>query len=209
MTSVTTAPTPPEPPPTPDDVSAARTAKARSRFVGDVILSLAGDIGGQKAGCSQPFAGWWDIFKDGTRAFHEATHVIIGLRVCGLDPLFATVEPCRGADDKKFGGIAVFGSTTHVPAAGEPLTFEAGIDTDRAAAKACYALAIIQPPYGWQSAVRIYHQLRAETIRQVNQHWAEIVVLARELSIRRTLRAEEIAAVLAGEVTPPVRGERI
>jgi hypothetical protein len=140
----------------------------------------------------------WRVLRtpEELRSFHEAGHGVLqylhGQHVWRLSIIIN-----RGVrvGDGVSGGFAAAGDTTEPPADWAPPSGAVENDVQRAA-RACLVLSNFEPPYGWRSALRIAHRLRAQTRDLVHRHWPLVARLAAELAEHGELNHLQIARIL-------------
>lgn len=130
------------------------------------------------------------------RAHHESGHAIVtwclGQHVWKLS--IVTDESVRMGKNGFSGGFCRGGATPEPPGV---IEHSERPETDlRQAARACSALALTEPPYGWRAALRIGKRLRARTRGLVDHHWPLLARLAAELEEHRELDHVQIARIL-------------
>ena len=138
----------------------------------------------------------WKVWCHGATAWHEAGHVTAD-HLLGLYPWRASIVENRSV--KVGTGIMIgFASAGSEPEPPADFALPTELQTDRRTiAKCCWALSLIEPRPGWQTARQIMRRLRAETRELLQQNWPLVVRVAEALSEHETLDHRQLAAILS------------
>jgi hypothetical protein len=165
-------------------------------FAAAARIYLAGNIAVRRAlRGSEP--GWRRMLTQREmRAFHESGHVLLQyLHGQFVWRVSIAIDAGVRVGDGISGGFTDAGSTPEPPADWAPPSGARETDVQRAA-RACLVLSNFEPPYGWRSALRAAHRLRAETCRLIDAYWPYVSRLASELAERGELSGAEVEAIL-------------
>ncbi len=145
---------------------------------------------------------FWKVWCQGSTPWHEAGHVAAD-HLFGLHPWRASIVP-NPSIKVGTGTLAGFASAGSEPEPPADFALPAELTSDRRTiAQCCWALSLIEPRPGWQTARQIMRRLRAETRDLLQQNWPLVVRVAEALSEHETLDHVQLAAILTrpeGEV---------
>jgi hypothetical protein len=180
----------------PPDLAPPQATDPRMYFEQHVVRMMAG-LSAERRALQGSEPGWVRRrTRDELRAYHEAGHATAAW-VFGLYTYKLSIVRQPSVKVGRTGIVGGFAHSGERPEAPTDYTLPAEMETDlRRAAHDCLALSLVDPSYGWRSAVRISHRLRAQTRALVDRHWYQIIALADELAKRKELGQAEIECVL-------------